>query len=218
MTTTTGRGPLTRERIIDVAVEIIERDGETAVSMRRIATELGYGVMSLYNHVPNKDALLDGVAERVMSRRTVPYLPDADWRDQARALVRWFRAISRDNPQCVNLVIERQLRSAAGLHPLELALATVRRAGFDGLTAVRVMRSFVSYALGSLVNEARLTRMRENADDAVPGYLGALDPGEFPNTMELAPAQLDHDHEADFEFGLELLINAVAALPRDEAP
>ncbi|MQA97103.1 MAG: TetR family transcriptional regulator [Streptosporangiales bacterium] len=215
---TTGRGPLTRDRIIDAAVELIERDGEDAVSMRRIATELGYGVMSLYNHVPNKEALLDGVAEQVMSRLTVPYLPDADWRDQARALVRWFHAISRRNPHCVNLVIERQLRSAAGLHPLELALATARRAGFDGVTAVRVMRAFVSYALGSLVNEARLTHMRENAGDDTLGYVSTLDPGQFPNTMELAPALMNHDHEADFEFGLELLISAVAALPRDSAP
>jgi AcrR family transcriptional regulator len=59
--------PLTRERIITAAVELIEREGVEAVSMRRIAGLLGSGVMSLYNHVPSKAAVLDGVAERVMS-------------------------------------------------------------------------------------------------------------------------------------------------------
>ena len=58
---------LSRARIISAAVELIEREGVDAVSMRRIATGLGSGVMSLYNHVPSKAALLDGVAERVIS-------------------------------------------------------------------------------------------------------------------------------------------------------
>ena len=57
---------LSRERIVVSAVELLEREGEDALSMRRIAADLGYGVMSLYNHVPNKAALLDAIAEHVM--------------------------------------------------------------------------------------------------------------------------------------------------------
>jgi AcrR family transcriptional regulator len=70
---------LTRERIIASAVELIEREGVDAVSMRRIAAQLGTGVMSLYNHVPSKSALLDGVAEVVMSGRHCAPIPGVQW-------------------------------------------------------------------------------------------------------------------------------------------
>jgi AcrR family transcriptional regulator len=205
---------LNRERIVVSAVELLEREGEDALSMRRIAAELGYGVMSLYNHVPNKAALLDAISEHVMGALQFAADPQADWRDQARALVRTFREISRRYPRSVNVVIMRQLNSPAGLRPLELALATARAAGFDGVTAVRVMRTFVAYALGTVVNDARLDQLRAGAAPDPEWYAARLDPAEFPNTLALAGTLAEHDHEADFEFGLDLLIAAVTALPR----
>jgi AcrR family transcriptional regulator len=214
----TQRAQLSRERIVGSAVKLIEREGEDALSMRRIAAELGYGVMSLYNHVPNKAALLDAIAEYVMADLQFAADAQADWGEQARALVRTFREISRKYPRSVNVVIMRQLNSTAGLRPLELALATARAAGFDGVTAVRVMRTFVAYALGTLVSDARLDLMRANAAAGPGGYAARLDPAEFPNALALASPLTEHDHEADFEFGLDLLITAVAALPRADAP
>jgi AcrR family transcriptional regulator len=204
---TSARGQLSRDAIIRAAVDMIERDGEDAVSMRRIAAELRCGVMSLYNHIPNKEALLDAVAEHIMADFRFAADARADWRDQARALVRSFRAISRRNPRCINVVIMRQLNTVAGLQPLESALATARAAGFDGEVAVRIMRTFVAYALGSLVNEARLSRIR-------PEHTTPVDARRFPNIADLADPLVHFDHETDFEFGLDLLINAVAALPR----
>jgi AcrR family transcriptional regulator len=209
---------LSRERIVASAVELVEREGEDALSMRRIAAELGYGVMSLYNHVPNKAALLDAIAEHVMGGLQFAADPAADWRDQARALVRTFREISRGYPRSMHVVIMRQLNSPAGLRPLELALATARAAGFDGVTAVRVMRTFVAYALGTVVNDARLDQMRGSGTRGPDWYIAQLDPAEFPNTLALAGTLMQHDHEADFEFGLDLLIAAVTALPRSVAP
>ena len=206
------RAQLSRERIVAVAVELLEREGEDALSMRRIAAELGYGVMSLYNHVPNKAALLDAIAEYVMADLQFAADAQADWRDQARILVRTFREISRRYPRSVNVVIMRQLNSPAGLRPLELALATARAAGFEGVTAVRVMRTFVAYALGTVVDDARLDQMRAGAAPDPEGYLTRLDPAEFPNALALGGILIEHDHEADFEFGLDLLITAVTAL------
>ena len=205
--TLTERSALSRARIVQVAIDMIERDGEDAVSMRRIAAELGCGAMSLYNHVPNKDALLDAVAEDIMADFRFVTDPDADWRDQVRALVRAFRDISRRYPRCITVVIMRQLNTAAGLRPLESALGTARAAGFEGEVAVRIMRAFVAYALGSLVNEARLNHRPATGRAAV-------DPTRFPLIAEHADTLTRIDHEADFEFGLDLLITAVEALPR----
>ena len=202
------RGQLSRDAIIRTAVELIERDGEAAISMRRIAAELRYGVMSLYNHVPSKEALLDAVAEHVMDGFDFAPDPDADWRDQTRALVRSFRALARRYPRCLNVVITRQLNTTAGLQPLEAALATARSAGFDGETSIRIMRTFVAYALGGLMNEARFNEYQPSAAS------GRADPARFPNIAELGWSLTHADHDKDFEFGLELLINAVSALPR----
>jgi AcrR family transcriptional regulator len=200
---------LTREAIIRVAVELIERDGEQAISMRRIAAELRYGVMSLYNHVPSKEVLLDAVAEHVMSGFDFSPDPALDWPDQARALVRSFRALARRYPRCLNVVITRQLNTTAGLQPLEAALTTARTAGFDGETSVRIMRTFVAYALGGLINEARLTAYQPDLADTAQ-----IDADRFPNIAELGWSLTHADHDKDFEFGLELLISAVSALPR----
>lgn len=200
------RGQLSRDTIIRTAIEMIERDGDDAVSMRRIAAELRYGVMSLYNHVPSKEALLDAVAERVLGEFDFSADPGADWRDQARALVRTFRQLSRRYPRSLNVVITRQLNSTAGLQPLEAALATARAAGFHGETAVRIMRAFVAYALGSLV----LSKARAD----LHGHPDRVDAARFPNIAELGTELMRIDPDADFEFGLELLIGAVAGLAR----
>jgi AcrR family transcriptional regulator len=205
------RAGLSRERIVRAAVQVIERDGAEALSMRRVAAELGAATMSLYNHVPNKAALLDDVADLILADLRFAADPDADWREQARAMAHTFRAIARRYPRSVLVVITRQPRSTTGLHTLEVVLAAVRRAGFDGQAAVRVVRTFEVFILGSLMREASLAERPpprpEWADEV-------LCDARLPHVRALLPVLLDADHEGDFEFGLELLINAVAALPR----
>ena len=216
---TEARGGLSRERIVSAAVTLIERDGAEAVSMRRVAAELGVGTMSLYNHVPNKAALLDGIAEFIMADMEFAADPAADWRDQTRALARTFRDIARRYPRSVLVVITRQPRTTVGLRPVEIALAAVRQAGFDGQVAVRLVRTVVSFVLGSLVNEVGVA-------EAAGAGVGAVDKAElaealtragYTNVRDLLPVLAEHDHPADFEFGLELLISAAQALPRGSA-
>jgi AcrR family transcriptional regulator len=204
-----SEGPgLSRERVVRAAVTIIERDGADALSMRRVAAELGAAPMSLYNHLPNKAALLDGVAEFIMTDMEFAADPDADWRDQARGLARTFRAITRRYPRSVQVVITRQPRSAAGLQALELVLGAVRKAGFDNHVAVRLVRTFESFVLGSLVRESSADRRSSD----LAASTAALDSAELPHTRRLLPMLVEHDHDADFEFGLEMLIGAISAL------
>jgi AcrR family transcriptional regulator len=94
---------LTRKLIIGAAIELIEQDGVDAVSMQRLASELGCGVVSLYHHVPSRSALLDGVADAVMSGIAVTSVPGTDWQEQVRAQARAFRQITRAHPRCAML-------------------------------------------------------------------------------------------------------------------
>jgi len=209
---------LTRERIITAAVELIEREGVGAVSMRRIASELGAEVMSLYDHVPSKAALLDGVAERVLSGIDVTTEPGTSWEEQIRVQARAFWQVARVYPRSTMVVVSRPVDSAATLRPIEYALATLRGAGFGGEDAVRVVRTFVAYIVGTLVREVGVTPglepQRPLGQD--PAVLAAdrpfLDPAEFPQVMSVSAALLNRDFDADFEFGLDLLIRAVAEL------
>jgi AcrR family transcriptional regulator len=202
--------PLTRGRIVAAAIGLIEREGADAVSMRRIAAELGVGVMSLYNHVPSKDALLNGVAEAVLSEIEFTDDPDAHWTDRVRTQARAFRQIAHHYPRSTMLVVSRQLHSSAGLLPVERALATLRSAGFDGADAVRMLRMFIAYIVGSLLREVGVTPA------FAPVHTRAItaesvDPALFPEVSSLAPLLDECDHEAEFEFGLELLIRAAGA-------
>jgi AcrR family transcriptional regulator len=202
-------------------VALIERDGADAVSMRRVAAELGAAPMSLYNHVPNKAALLDAVAEHIMSEMDLDLgaCSDADagaepdWCDQARALARYFRAVARRYPRSVLLVITRQPRSTVGLRPVELALGVVRRAGFDDQTAVRLVRTTVSFVIGSLMHEAGVDQLAEQPSGPdLAAFASSLDEAHYAQVRAVLPMLVQHDHDADFEFGLELLIGAMQTL------
>jgi AcrR family transcriptional regulator len=205
-------GTLSRDLIVRTAVRLIERDGINAVSMRRLATELGTGAMSLYNHVPNKAALLNAVAEHILAELDFTADPTLDWKAAARSMARSFRDVAYRYPRSVMVVVSRQLNSPTGLRPVEHALATARAAGFHGRDAVRVMRAVVNYVLGCLVHEASQTEARWAAELQPMVTEAELTSAGLVNVAELLPALAEHDSEADFEFGLELLISALEAL------
>jgi AcrR family transcriptional regulator len=208
---------LSRDLIVRTAVELIERDGINGVTMRRLAAELGTGAMSLYNHLPNKAALLDAVAEYVLSDLEFATDPARDWREAARSMARTFRDVAHRYPRSVMVVVSRQPNSTVGMRPVELALATARAAGFDGRAAVQVMRAVVNYVLGCLVHEAGQTEARRTSEPNALVDEAELEAAGLTNVRELLPALAEHDSEADFEFGLELLISALDALPRTVA-
>jgi AcrR family transcriptional regulator len=206
---------LTKDRIVRAATDLIERDGADALSMRGVAAELGVAVMSLYNHVPSKAALLDAVAERILAGMTVPADPEMDWTERARSLVRAFRKVAHDFPRSVTLVLTRKVDSPSGMRPVEHALAVAAAAGFDRETCVRIMRALLAYAIGAQMREAGAAKMLDYLPkDHTRRPLDFLDPAEFPHVLAHQEDLLRHDPEADFEFGLDLLITAVDALPR----
>ncbi len=202
--------PPSRSRIIGAAMDLIERDGLHAVTMQRLATALGCGVVALYSHVPSIQALLDGVADAVMSGTGVAPASAASWEDQLVAQARALREAARAHPRCAALAASRPPSSAVRLHPLEHALAALRSAGLGKQDSVRVVRAFAAYAVGSLLREA----------DAMAGLAGPesavisrrLRKTEFPQVTDLAAELTRQDPDADFEFGLRLLVHATTAL------
>lgn len=196
------------------AVALVERDGADALSMRAVAGELGVAVMSLYNHVPNKAALLRGIAENTMESLDLPDDGRLDWRQRARELIRAFRRVAREYPHCTNLIVTHSVEVPFGLKPVEHGLAIAHDAGFDGPTSVRLMRAIIAYALGAQLRETDMVKMLDSLPADAAGAFAELDPARFPRVTALAKELTEHDPDTDFEFGLDLFINALDALPR----
>ena len=206
------RQVLTRERIVHAAVALIERHGAEALSMRAVAAELGVAVMSLYNHVPNKAALMEGVAEYVVAGLDTVPSGTGDWREESRALVRAFRAAAQVYPQAIRVVLTHSIDTSAASRLAERALALAAEAGFEGATAVRIVHALMAYAVGSQLQALWLGQLIDRVSEEP--RLMRVDPAQFPHVVASASALLAHDPEADFEFGLDLLVTAIDALPR----
>src|SRR5262245_22863713 len=120
-------------------MDLIEAEGPQAVSMTRLATELGCGLIPLYSHVPSTSALFDGIAATIMSGIDAGPPAGAGWADQMRAQARVIRQAARAYPRCSVAVAGREPATAAMHRPTEHALAILRTAGFCGPDAVRIV-------------------------------------------------------------------------------
>jgi AcrR family transcriptional regulator len=206
---------LTRKRIITTAMDLIEREGIEALSMHRLAAVLGCSVVSLYFYVPSKSALLDGVADAVMSAvellpAGVPAPVAARWPERIRAQAMAFREMARKRPRCAIAAVSRRPTSARMLRPVEHALATLSEAGFGQQESVRVIRALIAYVMGSVLAEFEVAALLD-ADDEEPRR-PRLRPGEFPHLVTLAAEPVVSNPDADFEFGLDLLMHSLAAM------
>jgi AcrR family transcriptional regulator len=206
---------LSRARVIAAAMALIEAEGARPPSMTRLATELGCSLVALYYHVPSTHALLDGVASALVSEGEVIEPPDADWPTRLRAQAHAARRAAAAYPRCTITVAGRPPVSAAQLRPAEQMLGTLLTAGFSGPDAVRVMRALAAYQVGSVLREVGVDEALR-ATDAGASSRPVLRTAAFPHLTALAAELADADsaarRDADFEFGLELLVRGMAGL------
>jgi len=205
------REPLTRERILRAALRIMDEEGLEAVTMRRVGRELGVEAMSLYNHVADKDDILNGIAEIVMSEFDFTE-PTDDWKDDARRAAHAWRTLLKSHPNVMILLSERRspISSRQALMPTEHALSILRRAGLSPEETVRAYRAFGGYIQGFVLME--LANMYGEGEGPVQGdWSRMLSVDEFPCLCEHADYLIHCDDTRDFDFGLELLIEGLGA-------
>ena len=209
---TRDRQPLTRRRILEAAIELGDREGLTALSMRRLGRELGVEAMSLYNHVTSKAALLDGVVGLLLAELDIPPADPGHWEESLQIVARTYRRIAHVHPNLFPLVVTRPLNAPEVLRPLEATLAILRAAGFDAVSTLGAFRAISSYVEGYALDEITGFSFAAVASSDGPRLeLGGLDPEAFPRLHELAPFFATQDRDAEFEFGLEALIVGLRA-------
>jgi len=196
------RRPLDRRTILEAAVRFVDGEGLDSLSMRKLGTELGVEAMSLYNHVPNKGALLDGMVEVLLGDLDIPSESEG-WEDRIREAYRAFRRLAHEHPNVFPLLVVRPPDTMDGVWLVEEFLKTLREAGFDPETSLYAFRALSSYASGYAIAEIRGFAM-----EPAGSRLGAstLPREDFPSIHELDGRLETVDHDAEFEFGLGLII------------
>ncbi|CAB4911635.1 unannotated protein [freshwater metagenome] len=204
-----GRG-LTRDAVLDAAIALVEREGSASLTMRRLGTELGVEAMSLYHHVANRDAVLAGMAERLMSRFPAPP-PHAGWQDAGEWFARQLRMVAATSPQTFALTAMAPLRSPAALEPVEAVLDALVRGGATPAGALVAYRALASYARGyALAEVVGFTVDASTAAGAAD--LDALDPAAFPILGGRAGELHEVGPDRAFDAGLRALIDGLTGL------
>lgn len=205
-----ARSALTRDLIVQAAITLVEREGARALTMRKVAAELGVGTMSLYNHVSDRDTLVECLAQAVLGEFDVLAAAPApaDWREGARALVAAFRAAARRHPRTMHLVLTSRLDLEFPWRTAEMALALLTSAGFDGETSVRALRTLMAFAIGAQMMENGAIHMTGQVHDPAFEVVQA-DLDRFPHVVAAADELVRTDLRPDFAVGLEMLLAAL---------
>ncbi len=214
---------LNRKAVVCHALAIADAEGLAAVTIRRLAQDLGVTPMALYWHFSNKEALLDAMGDELFDGLPPDPHPWLPWQEQLRELVGALTVALRAHPNVAVLAAPRVLLNEEGRQLTEAALELLRLAGFAVEQAAEVARHLLRTAI-SLVIEQAVTWGNSDPDQFAKDIglkrlaLYGLPPDRFPRLIEAADALTDcSDEEAFYGFGIDLLIAGIATV-RPEAP
>lgn len=202
---------LTREQIVSAAIGIVDREGLKALSMRKLAAELGVGAMSLYYHVPDKSALYDLILDAIMGEFD-PGGDDASAPVDER-LARIARSLRRAllaHPHAAIISMSRSLRTPTQLRPVEAMLAILDDAGVPVVEAMRAVNVIGQYVVGVTTAYANhLADTEYHHDDHEQDFTG-ITPEEFPHVVgAFEYAEHFGSWDSDFETGLSALLKGL---------
>jgi AcrR family transcriptional regulator len=210
------RTPLSRERIADAALAIVDADGLGGLNMRRLADELGTGPASLYAHVSGKDELLQLLIDRVAGE-VPPVEPDPErWQEQLKDYLRAVRGVLRAHRDLAGAALANIPTGLNAITAMEGMLGILRAGGLPDpviALAADLLPQYVNVEAyeGSLF-EQRMEREPEYFE-AIFEYFRALPANRFPHFASLADAMTDdlQDDDARFEFGIDVLVRGLAS-------
>jgi AcrR family transcriptional regulator len=211
---------LSRELITDAALAIVDREGLDALTMRSVAQALGTGAASLYAHVASKDELVELLVERVIGE--VEFGGEADpehWQDQLKATAREMRRVFARHGDLARASFARIPLGENALRGSEWMISVMRAGGLPDQVIAWAVDMLSLYVM-AVAYEESLFVSEETTDEQMiefvgklREYFGGLPSDRFPNVVALAGALTDGDGEARFEFGLEVVLRGLAAMP-----
>jgi AcrR family transcriptional regulator len=206
------RTPLTSERVLQAAVALADREGVGSLSMRRLARELGVEAMSLYHHVPGKQALLDGMVDLVFGEIELP-AADGDWKAAMRRRAVSAREVLARHPWAIALMESRRTPGPANLRHHDAVLGCLRRAGFPVALTAHAYSILDAYIYGFALQETSLPfSTPEETAEVAEAIMAEFPADQYPHLTEIATdhvLQPGYDYGNEYRFGLELILDGL---------
>ena len=203
------RTPLTRERVLAAALEMIDEGGLDRFSMRRLAARLGVDPMAIYYHLPGKAAVLDGVVEEIMSEFRIPAAEGPV--EQLRAVARAYRDLLRRHPNALPIISTWPIQTTRAWGVLEEILEQLSRAGVNLANAVAIMQ-----IASGLINGLALAEVGpppggvpDRSTEEKRAALSAISPERFPHLAEALARGGVPDMDEAFDLAIDLLIRGL---------
>jgi AcrR family transcriptional regulator len=202
--------PLTRQRVLEAALHLIDREGLEGFSMRKLGAMLGVEAMSLYNHVESKRALFDGVIEGLIVQAPSPEQLDGTPREELWAFAHAFRDVLRAHPRVLPLVATSPLRTPATLAILDHLLATIHRAQITGVQAIYALQCLVGFIVGHTWIEIGTPPVADlERGPNGPTVWQQFPAASYPTLHAVLPEIAQWNPDREFDFGLEALFQSL---------
>jgi AcrR family transcriptional regulator len=202
------RTPLSRERVLRAAVALADRSGIDSLTMRRLGQELGVEAMSLYNHVANKDEILDGIVDLVLSDIEVPG-PGTHWKTAMRHRAISAHQVLLAHPWAAQLIMSRFNIGPGMTRYLDATLGRLRAGGFSIEGALDAWNTLDSHLYGFTLQKLNLPFEVEDTQQVSADVLGQIPADEFPHVVEVITAIMQSGREENFEYGLDLILDGL---------
>lgn len=201
--------PLTRQRVLEAALSLIDQEGLEGFSMRKLGARLGVEAMALYNHVENKRALFDGVIEVLIAEGLSPEQHQETPREELWAFAHAFRDVLRAHPHVLPLVATSPLRTKASLVLLDRLLATIHRTQITGVQAIYALQCLVGFIVGHTWIETGTPPVADLEHGPNGPTVWRQFPAEhYPTLHALLPDITRWNPDREFDFGLQALFQS----------
>ncbi|MGB3300591.1 MAG: TetR/AcrR family transcriptional regulator C-terminal domain-containing protein [Phormidesmis sp.] len=205
-----SRVPLSRERVLRTAIRLADEGGIEVLSMRKLAQALGVKAMSLYNHVVNKDDILDGIVDMVIGEIEVPDI-NSDWKVAMRRRAISAHEVLLRHPWASLPIVSRINVGPAMFRYVDATLGCLLEAGFSGELADRAWNALDSHIYGFTLQALNFPIAASEYATTAADYLPMIPADQYPymHKLSVQVAEGHYDGVANFEFGLDLIIESL---------
>lgn len=205
--------PLSRERILDTALRLADKGGLEALSMRKVAQALGVKAMSLYNHIANKDDMIDGIVDIVVSDIELPRF-DLDWKTAMLQRALSAHDVLLKHPWAAMAIMSRINVGPAMLRYVDTTIGCLRKAGFSWEMADHAWNAIDSHIYGFTLQELTFPIEVSEYAETAKSFISYIPPNQYPYMHQLSLYVIDGSYSGlhDFKFGLNLILDGLEKL------
>lgn len=200
--------PLSRDRVLQAALQLADEGGIESLSMRKLAQTLGVKAMSLYNHVAHKNDIIEGIVDRVMGEIALP-TTDTDWKSAMRLRALSAHRVLLQHPWAAIAIMSGVNVGPAALRYVDATLGCLREAGFSWEMADQVWNAMDSHIYGFTLQALNFPFEEEEYAVVAKEFVGMIPPEQYPYlnglTQEVIAKRYSGIHA--FEFGLNILLD-----------